>query len=63
TACLNEFLEEEIDMAQLDGFIIPGKEHLECKLLKSLYGSKQAPRVWYQTLSALRMSRRFHKLI
>ncbi|KAE9298585.1 hypothetical protein PR003_g23199 [Phytophthora rubi] len=63
TAFLNGFLEEEIYMAQPEGFQIPGKEHLVCKLLKSLYGLKQAPRVWYKTLSAFLESLGFHKLI
>ncbi|KAG3088370.1 hypothetical protein PI125_g18375 [Phytophthora idaei] len=63
TAFLNGFLEEEIYMAQPEGFKIPGKEHLVCKLLKSLYGLKQAPRVWYQTLSAFLESLGFCKLI
>ncbi|OWY92713.1 reverse transcriptase, partial [Phytophthora megakarya] len=63
TGFLNGYLEEEIYMAQPEGFKIPGKEHLVCKLLKSLYGLKQAPRVWYQTLSAFLESLGFLKLI
>ncbi|OWZ00501.1 LOW QUALITY PROTEIN: Transposable element [Phytophthora megakarya] len=63
TAFLNGYLEEEIYMAQPEGFKIPVKEHLVCKFLTSLYGLKQAPRVWYQTLSAFLESLGFLKLI
>ncbi|RAW42111.1 hypothetical protein PC110_g1706 [Phytophthora cactorum] len=63
TAFLNGFLEEEIYMAQPEGFQIPGKERLVCKRPKSLYGLKHAPRVWYQTLCVFLASLGFHKLI
>ncbi|POM64988.1 putative transposable element [Phytophthora palmivora] len=63
TAFLNGFLEEEIYMAQPEGFTTPGQEDLVCKLIKSLYGLKQAPRVWYQTLSAFLEKLGFSKLI
>ena len=33
-------------MEQPDGYIQPGKEHLVCKLQKSLYGLKQSPQCW-----------------
>ena len=38
TAFLNGELEEEVYLAQPEGFICPGKETLVCKLKKSIYG-------------------------
>ena len=40
-------LDEEIYMAQPQGFEVKGKENLLCRLKKSLYGLKQAPWKWY----------------
>jgi hypothetical protein len=50
TAFLNGELEEDIYMDQSQGFVQDGKEHLVCKLKKSLYGLKQSPRAWYQCI-------------
>ena len=50
SAFLNGDLEEDIYMAQPEGFVEPGQEHLVCRLKKSLYGLKQSPRQWYQKL-------------
>jgi hypothetical protein len=53
TAFLNGELEEDIYMDQPQGFVQDGKEHLVCKLKKSLYGLKQSPRAWYQHIDML----------
>jgi len=47
TAFLNEDLDENVYIAQLKGFIMKGKEHMGCRLKKSIYGLKQASRQWY----------------
>ena len=48
TAFLYSDLEEQIYMEQPEGFTQPEKEHLICKLKRSLYGLKQSPRQWYK---------------
>ena len=50
TAFLNAELKEEIYMKQPDGFPVKGKEHLVCKLKKSIYCLKQSPRCWHEAL-------------
>ena len=44
TAFLNGDLEEEIYMDQPEGCVVLGKEKKVCKLVKSPYGLKQAPK-------------------
>ena len=43
TAFLNG---EEVFIQQPEEFIEQGKEHLVCRLKKSIYGLKQSPRCW-----------------
>jgi hypothetical protein len=44
TTFLNGDLKENVYMSQLKGFVMKSQEHKVCKLLKSLYGLRQAPR-------------------
>ena len=46
TAFLYGELNSEIYLKQPEGFVMPGKEDLVCKLNHSLYGLKQSARCW-----------------
>ena len=48
TIFLNDDLEEEIYMTQPEGCVVHGQENKVCKLLKSLYGLKQALKQWHE---------------
>jgi hypothetical protein len=41
-------LDEEIYMQQPNGFVAPGQENKVCRLQKSLYSLKQAPKQWHK---------------
>jgi len=47
TAFLNGDLEEDVYIDQPVGFDEEGKEHMVCKLKRSIYGLKQVSRQWY----------------
>ncbi|KAL0556118.1 hypothetical protein IC582_004628 [Cucumis melo] len=59
TAFLNGDLEEEIYMEQPEGFIVHDQESKVCKLDKSIYDPKQAPKQWYEKFDNLLMSKGF----
>ena len=63
TAFLNGVLDDNLDiyMKQPPGFAQKGSENLVCKLLKSLYGMKQAGRVWYLLLHKFLVSLGFKR--
>ena len=50
TTFLNGELEEEVYMTQPEGFGVSGKEHLICKMKKSIYALKHSPLCWNTTL-------------
>jgi hypothetical protein len=62
-AFLNGVLEEEIYMAQPEGWVAPpGKEGWFLRLVHSLYGLKQAGRVWYLCLMSALVELGFSRL-
>ena len=61
TAFLHGNLEEEILMAQPEGFIEEGTEDMVCLLKKSLYGLKQSPRQWYLKFDEFMLNHNFSR--
>jgi hypothetical protein len=62
TAYLNGTLDEPVYMRQPKGLETPGKEHKIMKVFKSLYGMRQAGRIWNQTLNEAMISWGFTQL-
>ncbi|GJW50379.1 zinc finger, CCHC-type containing protein [Tanacetum coccineum] len=50
---------DEVYMKQPEGFVMPGNEHKVCKLVKSLYGLKQALKQWHQKFDEVVLSSGF----
>jgi len=63
TVFLNGDLEEDVYMYQLVGFTKEGKEHMVCKLKRSIYRLKQASRQWYLKFNDTIVSFRFKENI
>ena len=59
TVFLNGDLDEEIYMKQPEGFIVPGQEKKVCRLVKSLYGLKQALMQWHEKFDSVMMTNGF----
>ncbi|WRX14694.1 Reverse transcriptase [Theobroma cacao] len=52
TIFLNGDLKEEVYMEQPEGFILLKNEKKVCKLVKSLYGLKRAPKQWHEKFNS-----------
>ena len=63
TAFLNEDLNEIIYMQQQKGFIHKQTHNLICLLNKSIYGLKQSPKMWNESISSFLLKLRFIKSI
>ena len=61
TVFLNGDLEENVYMDRLMGFSIEEKEHMVCKLKKSIYGLKQTSHQWYLRFNDIIVSFGFKK--
>nr|GEY09842.1 Gag-Pol polyprotein [Tanacetum cinerariifolium] len=62
TTFLNSPLNEEVFVAQPEGFVDPDHPQKVYRLRKALYGLKQAPRAWYDELSKFLASKDFTKV-
>ncbi|XP_074362620.1 uncharacterized protein LOC141702939, partial [Apium graveolens] len=58
---LNGELQETVFVSQPEGFVKKNREHLVYKLVKALYGLRQAPRAWYDRLGKYLISLGFEK--
>ncbi|HEV7736248.1 MAG TPA: reverse transcriptase domain-containing protein, partial [Chlamydiales bacterium] len=63
TAFLNGELEEEIYMEQPEGFVVEGQEDKAGRLVKSIYGLRQASRRWHQHLRQTLLEDNYQELV
>ena len=63
TTFLNGDLDEEIYMEQPEGFIVLGQEKKVCRLVKSLYSLKQAPKQWHQKFDSVMLANECDKCV
>ncbi|GAA0162208.1 transmembrane signal receptor [Lithospermum erythrorhizon] len=61
SAFLQGELDEEVFVAQPQGYTVKGKEDQVYKLHKALYGLKQAPRAWYSKIENYFVKENFQK--
>lgn len=55
-AFLHGTLQEQVFIAQPQGYVDPRFQHHVCRLRKALYGLKQAPRAWFDVFGLLSYS-------
>jgi len=60
---LHEEIKEEIYMEHPKSYEEPNKEHLVCRLKKSLYGLKQTSKQWYKKFESFMTKHSFNKTI
>ena len=63
TVFLHGDLKEKIYMEQPEGFEAKGKEHLVCRLKKSLYGLKEASRQWYMKFDSFMVDQSYRRTV
>ena len=61
TEFLYGHLEEDIYMAQPNGYVDEDHPEFVCQLKRSIYGLKQSPRMWDQTIDNFMLDLKFHK--
>lgn len=59
TAFLNGDLEEGVYIKQPEAIVIIGQENKVCKLIKSLYGLKQAYKQWHKKFDEIVLTHGF----
>ena len=63
TAFLNADIKEEVYMEQPEGYKEKGKQHMVCRLNKTIYGVKQAPNEWNNEINGSIVSLGFSRCV